>query len=76
MVRKVGASRRYETVCEGLQNIAALLVLREKVIKLVLAGAGKPRRGPKPKHQNAIDAHYENIQVEMRNLFQAIGIAA
>ena len=76
VVRKVGASRRYETVCEGLQNIAALLVLREKVIKPVLAGAGKPRRGPKPKHQNAIDAHYETIQVEMRNLFQAIGIAA
>lgn len=76
VVRKVGASRRYETVCEGLQHIAALLVLREKVIKPVLAGAGKPRRGPKPKYQSAIDAHYETIQVEMHNLFQAIGIAA
>jgi hypothetical protein len=76
VVRRLGASRRYETVCEGLQNIAALFVLREKVIKPVLAGAGKPRRGPKPKHQSAIDAHYETIQVEMRHLFQAIGLAA
>jgi len=76
VVRKVGASRRYETMGEGLQNIATLLVLREKVIKPVLAGAGKPRRGPKPRHQSAIDAHYETIQVEMRNLFQTIGIAA
>lgn len=76
VVRKMGASRRYETVPEGLQAIAALLVLREKVIKPVLAGAGKPKRGPKPKHQSPIDAHYETIQVEMRHLFQAIGIAA
>jgi hypothetical protein len=76
LVRKMDKSRRYETVPEGLQAMAALLVLREKVIKPVLAGAGKPRRGPKPEHQSLIDAHYETIQVAMRNLFQAVGIAA
>jgi len=76
VVGKIGTSRRYETVPEGLQAVAALLVLRDKVIKPVLAGAGKPRRGPKPKQQSAIDAHYETIQAEMRNLFQTIGIAA
>ncbi len=76
LVRKMDKSRRYEAVPEGLQAMAAWLVLREKVIKPVLAGAGKPRRGPKPKHQSLIDAHYETIQVAMRNLFQAIGIAA
>lgn len=76
VVCKIATSRRYETVPEGLQAMAALLVLRDKVVKPVLAGAGKPRRGPKPKHQSAIDAHYETIQVEMRHLFQAIGIAA
>jgi hypothetical protein len=76
VVGKIGTSRRYETVPEGLQAVAALLVLRDKVIKPVLAGAGKPRRGPRPKQQSAIDAHYETIQAEMRNLFQTIGIAA
>jgi hypothetical protein len=76
VVSKIGASRRYETVPDGLQAVAALLVLRDKVIKPVLAGAGKPRRGPKPKNQSPIDAHYQTIQVEMRNLFQTIGIAA
>ena len=76
VVGKIGTSRRYETVPEGLQAVAALLVLRDKVIKPVLAGAGKPRRGPKPKQQSAIDAHYETIQAEMRNLFQTIGLAA
>lgn len=76
LVRKIARSRRYETVPEGLQVMAALLVLREKVIKPVLAGAGKPRRGRKPKDQNPVDAHYETIQFQMRNLFQLIGIAA
>jgi len=76
LVRKMDKSRRYEAVPEGLQAMAAWLVLREKVIKPVLAGAGKPRRGSKPKHQSLIDAHYEAIQIAMSNLFQVIGIAA
>jgi hypothetical protein len=42
-VRKIDTSPRYETVPEGLQTMTALLVLREKVIKPVLAGAGKPK---------------------------------
>lgn len=75
LVRKIERSRRYETVPEGLQAMAALLVLREKVIKPVLAGASKPRRGRKPKDQSPLDAHYETIQFQMRNLFQLIGIA-
>jgi hypothetical protein len=74
-VHPVGTSRRYETVPEGLQAMAALLVLREKVIKPVLAGAGKPKCGPKPKHQDPIDAHYRTLQVEMRNLFQDLNLA-
>jgi hypothetical protein len=76
LVRRIGKSRRYETVPEGLQAMTAWLVLREKVIKPVLAGAGKPKRGPKPKHQSLVDTQYELIQVAMRNLFQTIGIAA
>jgi hypothetical protein len=74
VIRRMGKSRRYEIVPEGLRTVTALLVLRDKVIKPVLAGAGKPRRGRKPKHQSPIDAHYEAIQSQMRNLFQLIGI--
>ena len=75
LVRKIDNSRRYEPVPEALQNMAALLILREKVLKPVLAGAGKPKRGPKPKYQSQIDIHYANIQTEMRNLFQTVGLA-
>lgn len=69
-------SRRYQTLPAGLQTITALLVLREKVIKPVLAGAGKIKRGPRPKFLNPLDNHYHLLQVEMRNLFQTLRITA
>jgi hypothetical protein len=52
-----------------------LWLLREKVIKPVLAGAGKPKRGPKPKQQSLLDTLYQAIQLAMFNLFLALGIA-
>jgi hypothetical protein len=55
--------------------MSALLILREKVIKPVLAGASKPKRSPKPKHQSPIDVLYQTIQLAMYNLFQTLGIA-
>jgi len=76
VIRRVGKSRRYEIVPDGLRAVTALLVLRDKVIKPVLAGAGKPGHGRKPKNQSLIDAHYEAIQFQMRSLFQLIGVAA
>jgi hypothetical protein len=75
MVHKIENSRRYEPVPDRLREMTALFVLREKVIKPVLAGAGKTRRGPKPKYQSQTDLHYANIQTEMHNLFQIIGLA-
>jgi hypothetical protein len=75
VVRRIGTSRRYETLPDGLQAMAALLVLREKVIKPVLAGAGKPKLGRPLKHPNPIDVHYTALQTEMRQLFHTIGIA-
>jgi hypothetical protein len=75
LVRKIDHSRYYQPVPEGLQNMAAFLILREKVLKPVLAGAGKPKRGPKPKCQSQTDIHYANIQNEMFRLFQTIGLA-
>jgi hypothetical protein len=73
-VNKIGKSRRYETVPEGLQIMTALVVLREKVIKPVLAGAGKPKRGPRPKQETDIDKQYRLIQGEMHLLFHLLGV--
>jgi len=76
IIRKVGKSRRYEIVPEGLRAVTAWLVLREKVIKPLLAATGKPENRRKPKNQSPIDAHYEAIQSQMGHLFQLIGVAA
>jgi hypothetical protein len=75
LIRKINKSRRYEVTPEGIQSAVALFTLREKVIKPVLAGIAKPKRGPKPKYQNPIDTHYDTLRVEMSKLFQALGIA-
>ena len=74
-IHKIGNSRRYVPTSDGLKLMTALLTLREKVIKPVFAGAGKPQPDPKPKHQSPIDVLYQTIQMAMHNLFQALGIA-
>ena len=56
--------------------MAGLRILRERVIKPVLAGAGKPRPGPRPKWQGPLDAHYQRLQAEMRATFMTLGLAA
>ncbi len=75
LISKIENSRRYEPVPKGLREMTALLVLREKALKPILTGAGKSRRGPKPKFQDQTDIHYANIQTELHSLFQVIGIA-
>ena len=69
-------SRRYETPGWAVRSMAALMALREKVIKPLLAGAGKRKRGRRPRNQAPIDARYEVLQKEMQNLFECLKIAA
>lgn len=74
-VEKIGKSRRYQLSSTGLKTMAALFTLREKVIKPVLAGAGKRKRGPKPRGQSELDIQYGKVQTEMRTLFHILGVA-
>ena len=76
LVAKRIRSRRYELPLQALRTIAALLTLRDKVIRPLLAGAGKIKRGAKPKNYGVIDAQYEAIQKEMQNLFQTLKLAS
>ncbi|MFQ5677692.1 MAG: hypothetical protein ACE5G1_17520, partial [bacterium] len=52
LIRKIEKSRKYQTVPDGLRALTALLVLREKIIKPVLAGAAKSRWGRFAKRSN------------------------
>ncbi len=76
MVGKIGRSRRYEPVPEGLRTMTALLVLREKVIRPLLAASSHPEADAKLNNPTAIDQHYETLRLGMRDLFTALGIAA
>jgi len=76
LVKKIKKSRRYQPTPDGLRAMAALGVLRDKVIKPLLAANLKTKRGPKPRNPTAIDQHYDRIRTEMRELFQDLGIAA
>jgi hypothetical protein len=76
IVRRIAHTRRYETLPTGLSAIAALVVLRNKAIKPLLAAAQalKPSRGPQ--NPNPLDAHYEAIRVSMKGIFDELGLAA
>jgi hypothetical protein len=76
ILRRIGHTRRYEPLPTGLRAMTALLVLRNKAIKPLLAAAQplRPTRGahnPKP-----IDAHYDAIRVALQGVFHELGLAA
>jgi len=76
IVCRIGHTRRYEPLANGLRAMTALVVLRNKAIKPLLAAAQPlhPTRGaqnPKP-----IDAHYHALQLAMQCVFHELGIAA
>jgi len=76
MVRKIGKSRRYEPVPEGLRALTALLVLREKIIKPLLAATGQPPPSSQPANPTPLDHPYETLRASMRDLFTELGVAA
>ncbi len=76
LVEIVPSSRRYRVSPAGICTIAALVVLRDKVIKPILAGTAKPKMGRKPKNWSPIDEHYEIIRKDMQVLFGNLGLAA
>ena len=76
IIVKIGKSHRYETVPEGLRAIAATLILREQVIKPVLASISCSKDKPKPDFTKSIDSHYQQLRSEMSSLLGSLGIAA
>jgi hypothetical protein len=56
--------------------MAALVLLRDKVIKPVLASQCDLRRRPKLKDPRPIDLRYDALQRHMRDLLEELGLAA
>jgi hypothetical protein len=76
MVQKIGASRRYEALHEGLRALTALVVLREHVIRPLLAASTRPKTDSRLVNPTRIDQHYENLRLGMHQLFTELGVAA
>jgi len=68
--------RRYKGTAEGLRTIAAISVLRDRVIQPLLAGAGKLKTGKRNKNWSSIDEHYRILCINMQYLFKDLGFAA
>jgi len=77
LVRKVEHTRRYEGTPDGVRALTALVVLRDKVIKPLLAAARQLRRRRRPlSNLTAVDQHYHALRGTMSQLFEELGIAA
>jgi hypothetical protein len=76
IVRRISRTRRYEPVLTGLRAMTALVVLRNKAIKPLLAAAQKIRPARGPQNPRAIDGRYQAIRVAMRGVFNELEVAA
>ncbi|MGA7879400.1 MAG: hypothetical protein WBL40_00540, partial [Terrimicrobiaceae bacterium] len=76
VIKRVVHTRNYAINADGVRALAGLLILREKVIRPVLAGICKPRPGRPPKIVDPIDIHYQALQREMYLTLQHLALAA
>lgn len=76
VVARVGRSRRYTANFEGVRRLCAYIVLREKVMKPMMAGAGRPNVGQPPREIHALDLHYQNLLRELEATFSTLGLTA
>src|SRR6201993_1870774 len=76
IVQRIGRTCRYQTLPTGLRAMTALIVLRNKAIKPLLAAA-QPLHPARGSHNSKpIDAHYHTLQLAMQGVFHELGIAA
>lgn len=76
LVSKLPRSRRYHAEPQSLRALAALLILRDQVIRPLLAGALARAITHEPRQLVLLDQHYRSLRNSMNNLFREVGIAA
>jgi hypothetical protein len=75
LVQRKAGTRRYLSDSTGVRTMCAYLILREKVIKPLLAGVRRPVGRP-PKNRSLLDEHYLTLRDEMSRTFETIGLQA
>ena len=76
LVERVSGRRRYECRPEQLRVLCAYVMLREQVIKPVLAGAGRKELAAPPGALSRLDEHYVALRAELLRTFATLGLAA
>jgi hypothetical protein len=76
LISRRARTRRYQVQPRAVRSIAALFILRDRVIAPILAGVRSPILGRKPPTWTAVDRHYEQLRIRMEPLFHELGIAA
>jgi hypothetical protein len=76
IVIRIGRSRRYTANFDGVRRLCAYIVLREKVLKPMMAGASRPRVSQPPEEIHPLDLHYQNLLRELEATFNTLGLAA
>lgn len=76
VVERITRTRRYRVSPPGVRILAGLLILREHVLKPLLAGIHRPRRGHPPTRVAPLDVHYQKLQKEMLQTLRALKLAA
>lgn len=75
LLQRIPGRTRYQLCPDAVRPLAALYVLREKVIHPLLSRDGHLHRGPL-KYQTKLDLQYHRLQREMQQLFKLLRIAA
>jgi hypothetical protein len=68
-------TRRYHVQPQAVRTISGLLTLRDQVVAPIIAGIRSPATGRKPAAWTSIDRDYEQLRVDMLQLFDHLGIA-
>jgi len=76
IVRRIGQTRRYQSTSSGLKAMVALVVLRNKAIKPLLAAAQDLRPSRGAQNPRPLDRNYEIIRTAMQVVFQELRLAA
>jgi hypothetical protein len=76
LVSRIPRSRRYYVDPPGLRAMAALLLLRDKILRPLIAAEARTASAPRPRVNSTLDQRYRAVHREMRSLFTTLGMAA
>ena len=76
MVQRVGRSRRYEATPSGLKAMAALIAMRDHVIRPLLASTMNRITSRGTQNPTPLDQCYASLRTHMQDLLQQLGVVA